>query len=220
VTVVRKRVTDRIKEARRSLAELARRYGSLRAEPTDRSAAALPRGAPVQGTRSVGSAALLQQHYSERGECLCLDIFIRLLAIEQFAGADSSGIALYDKLWIGHGRKPRSVDGFQSLVASFQARGYDAEKPISLQRHPERGREVFADGKHRFACALFFEIGDVPVRLSSRTWPIADNSAGGLLRIGFTHAELDRILEAEARYLARLGAAAGPGDPRFFALGP
>jgi hypothetical protein len=205
------RVIDHLKTMGSRLAQVARRYGPVR----EQSAPSGPDGGSAEGAPwQVPAASLLQNHYSDEAGCLCLDLFIRLLAIEEFAGGNSHGIALYRKLWAGHKRRPREVGAFKELVDSFAVRGFDRNKPISLQKHPERRLDVFADGKHRFVCALYFGIETVPVRRSARSWPIADNSSAGLLRIGFTHVELDQIFDAEARYRRGLGFDADPGVAR------
>ena len=90
-----------------------------------------------------------------------------LLAIENFAGKNDFGIEVY-RQWI-ISRKKRNPDtavsDFHQLVLSFDKFGFLPRFPIEYDDYDG----LMTGGTHRLACAMFFQIDNIPVIVKARS---------------------------------------------------
>jgi len=93
--------------------------------------------------------------------------FAMLLAIENFAGKNDFGIEVY-RQWI-ISRKKRNPDtavsDFHQLVLSFDKFGFLPRFPIEYDDYDG----LMTGGTHRLACAMFFQIDNIPVIVKARS---------------------------------------------------
>ena len=92
------------------------------------------------------------------------DLIVRYLAIDSFFG-ESLNFELYQKM---QDKRKGSLfkdpwKRFRYLINSFNNYGYDHNYPIILNNDLH-----IVDGAHRLACALYFNIPFVPVRINKR----------------------------------------------------
>jgi hypothetical protein len=133
------------------------------------------------------------------GQSFRLDLFVRVLALEEFAGRNTFGIALYTKLIRSKDRRMSHTPGdFEKLMYSVRADGVRRENPLVITHD-----FVLRHGMHRLACAVFFGIPDLPVTISPPKTERPDYSVHRLQAIGFTAAEIEQVLAAERRYSPR-----------------
>lgn len=85
------------------------------------------------------------------------DIVVRYMAIEHYYGLNDFGLDLYRAMQI-YRTGVADVEGFKSLVCSFERNGYLENNPIVLFKGG-----TLRDGSHRLACALYFGVKDIPV---------------------------------------------------------
>jgi hypothetical protein len=123
------------------------------------------------------------------------DLYIRILALEHFAGLNRCGGRLYERTWAGH-RHSRSLGEFRQLAADVERRGIG--EPLELCNNRALG-----DGWHRLACALHLGIQEVPVVVSPRDWVPYDRSLAWL-RSRYPEDEAALILGARRRILERI----------------
>ena len=99
------------------------------------------------------------------GEFNRFDIIVRYLAIHSFINNDDSGIDLYQRMQNKRGSTAfsRPWKEFQKLISSFNKYGYDNTFPILVNDDLH-----IVDGAHRLACALYFNIPFIPIKVNSK----------------------------------------------------
>ena len=92
------------------------------------------------------------------------DIIVRYLAIHAFINNKGSGVELYQRMQNKRGASvfSRPWKKFQKLISSFDRYGYDNRFPILVNDDLH-----IVDGAHRLACALYFNIPFIPVKVNS-----------------------------------------------------
>jgi hypothetical protein len=128
-----------------------------------------------------------------------LDLYVRILAVEEFAGLNTVGARLYDKFMnvpISAHRSSRTFDEvFQSVVRD----GFSEDQWLVLHRN-----RVLGDGWHRLSCAIFLGIPQLALRVVLRPRDPFIYTTDTLRERGFTAEEIDLVSETEQRVLARL----------------
>jgi hypothetical protein len=137
------------------------------------------------------------------GSCRRLDLFVRLLAIEEWEGANGGGVDLYRRFIErksadqGWSRPTHTPEEFLRLVEDVRRRGLDAGSPVVV--YPDK---ILLDGIHRLACALFLGLPRVPVVIEPRVGVLADYGLERLHALELPDADVEAVLAAEARYRA------------------
>jgi hypothetical protein len=90
------------------------------------------------------------------------DIIVRYMAIESVFSSNDIGYGLYNRMQVKRGNTPHSdpLRIFQNLIHKIKFKGFDLYSPIIVDKHLN-----LVDGAHRLACALFFNIKNVPIRI-------------------------------------------------------
>ena len=90
------------------------------------------------------------------------DLIVRYMAIESVFSENDIGYLLYDRMQIKRGNTPHSdpMKVFRNLIYNIKFKGFDLHSPIIVDKHLN-----LVDGAHRLACALFFNIKNVPIRV-------------------------------------------------------
>ena len=93
------------------------------------------------------------------------DIIVRYMAIDSFLSAKKEGINLYEKMQKNRGgsayKNPWQV--FQELITSFNNKGFDSNFPLLVNKDLH-----IADGAHRLACALYFNVPFIAVKINKK----------------------------------------------------
>ncbi|MGJ9385331.1 UDP-N-acetylglucosamine 2-epimerase [Salipaludibacillus sp. CF4.18] len=122
-----------------------------------------------------------------------VDIVIRYLAIEEYFGKNRVGFKLYRKMQkTRRNYSPKKLalreNGYKRLIKSIEKKGFQSDSPVRVDSNMQ-----LLDGSHRMACALFFNIEEVPVKRLKRTLNV-DYSIDWFKDQGFTKNEI-RIIE-------------------------
>ena len=108
---------------------------------------------------------LLVQQYSNN-EFGRYDIFVRLLAIEEYYNKNNIGFALYKKMQNlrVHPQYAQSAEKrFKLLIKSFEEKGYDETSEIIVDKNLK-----LLDGSHRIALAIYHNTPKVKIRIVDR----------------------------------------------------
>ena len=91
------------------------------------------------------------------------DLMVRYMAIESVFSENDDGYELYDRMQVKRGNTPHAdpMRIFRNLIHNMKFKGFDLHSPIIVDEHLN-----LVDGAHRLACALFFNIKNVPIRVS------------------------------------------------------
>jgi hypothetical protein len=183
---------------RRRSSDLRGAYALLAAEGTRRDAAA--RALVSRGRLALDATEIALAQYRD-GSCRRLDLFVRMLAIEDWAGGNGGGIDLYrrfiERKSAAQGRSAPShtVEDFVALVEDVRRRGLDPSAPLLVDRD-----RILLDGMHRLACALWFRLGGVPAAVDPSPSVRADYGVGRLRALGLPEPDVQAVLAAEFRY--------------------
>src|SRR5690554_5801149 len=118
-----------------------------------------------------------------------VDIVVRYLAIENYFGKNRYGFKLYSKMQRKRRRYSqknlnRSKKRFRKIIKSFEKKGFKRRSRIVLN-----SKYKLFDGSHRLACAMFFNIDEIPI-LIRRKKRRAGYSMHWFRKHGFTNREL------------------------------
>jgi len=96
------------------------------------------------------------------------DIFVRLLAIEEYHGLNKIGWAAYHEMQNKRSSKRNYGwrKGFERLIESFGKEGFSPEFPILVS--PDL---ALLDGSHRTACSIFFDCKEVWAQVVEKKVP-------------------------------------------------
>ena len=94
--------------------------------------------------------------------CQRIDIFIRLLFIENYYKKNDFGINLYKKMY--NFKQTDFVNKFIKLIESFETNSFD--KNISKVPLTDT-YELYGDGAHRLACSIYFNIEKMHCNIKS-----------------------------------------------------
>jgi hypothetical protein len=140
----------------------------------------------------------------EHGSCYRMDLYVRLLAIEHWAGANDFGFDLYERfiasksLTQGRAAPSHTVDGFVRLIQNIHTGGFASGGRIAMGAD-----KVLHHGVHRLACALFLAIPRVPVVIE-RSWARRpDYTLERLRELGLSNRDIDAVRAAESRYTSK-----------------
>ena len=99
------------------------------------------------------------------GEFNRFDIIVRYLAIHSYINKDDTGVNLYQRMQDKRGATEfsRPMKEFQKLIRSFNKYGYDNTFPILVNDDLH-----IVDGAHRLACALYFNIPFISIKVNSK----------------------------------------------------
>ncbi len=127
-----------------------------------------------------------------------MDTIVRYLFIENFFGKNNYGFNLYRKMEKKRGTKNDTSKNFEELIKSFKSLGYRDDSPIIVNQNLQ-----LLDGSHRLACALYFNIKNVPIKIQLANTPIY-----GLnwFRVnGFSQREINLINIKKEKLFRRFG---------------
>jgi hypothetical protein len=161
-------------------------------------------------TLNVLTAEIAAAQY-EHGSCRRMDLFVRLLAIEEHAGANDFGLQLYRRFVElksaaqGRAAPSHTTEAFLELVESVRAVGLSPASPLAI--HPDK---VLRHGMHRFACAVYFGLETVPAVVDARRLSPPNYTLERLRELGLEEQELAAVAEAEAHYARAWAEAAAP----------
>jgi hypothetical protein len=128
-----------------------------------------------------------------------LDLYVRVLAVEEFAGLNSVGSRLYSRFMANPRSKHRSSEKFAGVFNSVVARGLLESEPLVLH-----ASKILGDGWHRLACAIFLGIPRVAVTCVTRHKRPHIYTVETLRERGFEEREIELVLDAEKRTMAWL----------------
>ncbi len=115
----------------------------------------------IEGFRVLPLKEVLLNQYIS-GQYGAMDIFVRLLAIEEEFGQNNYGWALYRKMTRARikeepiRRVGDRVDRFKKLIKSWNTKGYDGNSYIILGKNLK-----LRDGAHRLALALYYGLEEI-----------------------------------------------------------
>lgn len=132
-------------------------------------------------------------------DCMRLDLFVRTLAVAEFAGTRTGGAALYAKYRDARPSEDKSVSAFAQLFEDLAVHGFDPRYPIEVARDAS-----ILDGAHRLACAMTLKTPRMPVRIMHLPRRFYTVTATWFREHGFSAEEI-ALLEREAeQYRQRL----------------
>jgi hypothetical protein len=103
--------------------------------------------------------ALLSKQY-RKGAFNRMDIIVRYLFIEEFFGKNDYGFELYEKMQKRRGAIEHTSERFYDLIGNIENNRFKDDDPVILDQSLH-----LLDGSHRLACALYFDINKVPIKL-------------------------------------------------------
>jgi hypothetical protein len=165
-------------------------------------------------TLRVPTLDIAAAHYVE-GACHRLDLYVRLLALEQWAGLNNFGVGLYERFMRlksdaqGRAETSHTSEGLRQLFASIESCGFRADFPIVV-----RSDKVLRHGMHRLACATFLDLKTVPIRVQAGFGRRPDYTLARLQELRLDASEIDAITQAESRYLEKWFPEVGPSRCR------
>ncbi len=124
------------------------------------------------------------------------DTIVRLLAIENFFGKNDSGWNLYLKMQFQRqqNKEIKSLEDFKldfiKLIKSFEANGFDSNHPIKINNNNH-----LADGSHRLACAIYFNLDKVFLKRDILNKKNVDFSIDWFRENNFTSSEIKIITD-------------------------
>ena len=127
---------------------------SVLAEESNRDSASRP------NVVMIDTRELCRQQFGEEPR---LDIIVRILAIEEYYGANNYGFELYNKMMDKRIREDYSIYAerrFKELIKSFENEGYDESSEIFVDNELH-----LIDGAHRLALAVYHEKPKVCIRI-------------------------------------------------------
>lgn len=149
----------------------------------------------------------------EFNACQRLDITIRLLFIDYFYGKNKQGYDLYKKILsnirfpLTDDNKKIKIKNFENLITSFEKKNFNDKYKITISKEGYLAN----DGAHRLACAIYFNISDIPFQLTSEkinycnwyslNW-LKENSINKMT--SFSKLEVDCILHFHSYWIKSL----------------
>jgi hypothetical protein len=161
----------------------------------------------VAGGATAQTTEIAAAQYVD-GRCHRMDLFVRLLAIEEHSGHNEYGVDLYRRFIAAksaaqrHAEPSHSPEGLVALLEAVRRRGLASDAPVVI--HPGK---VLRHGMHRLACAVFLDIDRMPVAVDARRLPRPDYTLERLRGLGLSDDDLRAVVEAERRYAPRWAAA-------------
>ena len=147
---------------------------------------------------SVDDMLLKQKRSGEFTRC---DIIVRLLAVENYYGKNSTGFELYKKMQdarVGAGYGEESLKTFIRLIESYDKEGYKKSSGIISDRDFN-----LIDGSHRMALALYHDISNVTAHIVNSRHDV-EYSIDWFFMNGFTTDETDTIAAKCKEVLERI----------------
>ena len=116
------------------------------------------------------------------------DLIVRYLTIKYYL-EQNKDYDLYKKLQKERGKSPHKnpIKAFKVLINNFKLSGYNFNKPIALDKNLK-----LIDGSHRLACALYFNIAYVPVKIIKTSF-ISPFDINWFKTHNFSKEEIDHI---------------------------
>ena len=122
------------------------------------------------------------------------DVIVIYLAIEEYFGLNKIGFDLYRKMQSqrsiyrsGKVKQKDYVGGLRKLIHSVDKNGFENRSTITIDN-----KLKLCDGAHRFACALYFNVGTVPVRMF-RTEKHIHYGIDFFTKYGFSARQIDSL---------------------------
>lgn len=109
---------------------------------------------------------LLSRQY-RKGSFNRMDIIVRYLFIENFYGKNNYGFELYEKMQKKRVKKSYTSKMFEWLIKNIENQGNKNDSPIILDQDLH-----LLDGSHRLACALYFNINSIPIKIHLSNKPV------------------------------------------------
>lgn len=90
------------------------------------------------------------------------DLMVRYMAIESVLAGNEDAFDLYNKMQEKRGNSPykNPLETFKSLIKEIQQKGFNMHSPIVVNKQMQ-----IIDGAHRFACALYFNTKQIPIKI-------------------------------------------------------
>ncbi|MBU8907592.1 capsular polysaccharide export protein, LipB/KpsS family [Desertibacillus haloalkaliphilus] len=125
-----------------------------------------------------------------------VDLIVRYLAIEDYYGKNNYGFKLYKKMQKNRSKHIaktylRRKRKFKELIESVEKQGLKKDSYVNLD-----SKSHLLDGSHRVACALYFNIDEIPIQFREKRKKI-DYSINWFKNNGFTEEEIKLILDKQ-----------------------
>jgi hypothetical protein len=128
-----------------------------------------------------------------------MDIIVRYLFIENYFGNNNYGYNLYRKMQKKRVNKNNTSKNFEGLIDSFKSSGFQNNSVIILDQNLQ-----LIDGSHRLACALYFNINSVPIKIQFSNRPIF-YGINWFLANGFSRREINLINAKKEELFRKFG---------------
>ncbi len=128
-----------------------------------------------------------------------LDVIVRYLAIEEWAGKNDFGFALYNKMQGERQAPGGSEDRFRTLIKSVADNGYDCHSRICVDLD-----QRLMGGSHRLALALYFNVPDISIEIAADSSKV-QYGAEWFRRHNFTDKEMENIENKRRRVFRDYG---------------
>ena len=128
-----------------------------------------------------------------------MDIVVRYLAIEEYYGKNNYGFGLYEKMQKARGQTVHNIYRFKDLIKSINENGFSEESSILVDQNLQ-----LIDGSHRLACALYFNVKRIPIKIDPKISDIK-YSIDWFEYVGFTKNELKIIEDKQKSILEEKG---------------
>lgn len=154
--------------------------------------------ANVSGLRILNSL-IVNLQYDKDSLYNRVDLFVRLLAIDQYYGKNSYGFDLYEKMQrvrLEQVEVKKALEGreysretFTRLIQSFEKNGFDSRFPLGIDIDGK-----LYDGSHRLALSIYHKLDNIPVYIEESIGKFdCKYDLDWFLRNGFSKEELRKI---------------------------
>ena len=130
------------------------------------------------------------------------DLIIKYAAIESLENQTAYGLDLYQKLYEARGLASHyTIERFAKLIDSFKEhQHYIFAHPIEVD-----SAGIILDGAHRLACAIYFKVPYVTLRVKRKETASRDFKADFFLENGFSKKEFRSIVEKQRQLFLENG---------------
>jgi len=149
---------------------------------------------------------LIELQINSNGYFRRADIVVKYMALENILGKNENGLEFYErmysKLCVTSKRKRLGrINNLKSLLDKIDKGTFDSKKhPVLLTP-----RNNIWDGTHRIACACYFNMPSLEVRIIKKEFRRGNDFGMNRLKRGFSKEELDIIIEEQKKIFDKIG---------------
>ena len=165
----------------------------------------LPHVKTASVARCSPDELVLRQFAGDR--CLRLDLFMRVLLLDETRDGGADGRRLYERYRVLRPTSDKSATVFLQLLDDVRRNGFDDDQPVTVARDGS-----VTDGAHRLACAIHLDLPDIAVRMVALEHAFYAVPAPWFLGHGFDRDDVARLEATAAWYRRRALARTPPSE--------